>query len=191
MPALPVLLESPRTVMALPPTVIGISMFTSPCVPPSSESLPVVVTGAAAMGAASAGAASAGAGADPDCSESPRTLMALPDTSIGTATSTMAWVPDATPSSPEVDASAAGATGSSAGAAGAASGAELAELAELVASPTMLIALPDRSTGTSRPTTAWVPESRPSSPEVVSAALAAAAPRHERPPTKRVKYSPL
>jgi hypothetical protein len=89
-------------------------------------------------------------------------------------------VPDATPSSPLVEAGAeAGAAGAGAGA-----GADVAAL-WLVESPMTDSEVPLIVTGSLTSRRAWVPESSPSSP-VVSAACATVAPSSVMPPARSV-----
>ena len=88
---------SPATETALPATVTGTSTVTIACDPEAAPSFPEVC------------ASGAGAGADAWVSgssewESPRTEMALPATVTGASTSMTAWVPESSPSSPDVSA---------------------------------------------------------------------------------------
>ncbi len=93
-----VLLLSPTSETALPPTVTGTSIDTRPWLPEPTPSLPsVMVTGAGA------GAAGAEVSA-PSLLLSPSTETALPPTVTGRFTETPTWSPESRPSTPEVSA---------------------------------------------------------------------------------------
>ena len=143
--------ESPSTLTALPPAVTGTAAPTGTWMPLRMPSSPDVLAAEPAPepAAGAAGAADEPA-AEPADDESPRTLTALPPTVTGISALTGAWMPEATPSAPDVVAPEPGAEATgAAGAAGAAAGAAGAELESLLAeSPTALMALPATVTGT-------------------------------------------
>jgi hypothetical protein len=89
--------ESPRTVIALPLAVTGAEANSGAWVPEATPSDPEVVAVSPAL-------ESTGADVPPDDSalESPTTEMALPVTVTGAVISAGTWVPDATPSVPDV-----------------------------------------------------------------------------------------
>jgi hypothetical protein len=134
---------------------------------------PLVVE-APAAGAAADGVVAVGT---PVLAASPTPPIALPVTVMGTWMPRIAWVPPSSESTPEVvDGAEDGAgVGADAG----------AGVAAVDGWPTSEMALPATVTGADAPMTAWVPERTPSLP-LVSAALAAAAPRRVNPPTRRV-----
>jgi hypothetical protein len=168
---------SPMTDTALPDTVIGATTLATSWLPLRMPSSPVVTGPSAAAMAAASGAA---AGAVFTAVLSPMTDTALPDTVIGTATFTSAWLPEAMASSPLVTAGSATGTdiGSApaAGSAGSAAGSTTATL-----SPMTDTAFPTMLTGADTSMRAWLPDSSPSSP-VVSAAFATVAPNSVMPP---------
>ncbi len=175
------LVESPITETALPPMVTGTFTETMPWVPDSSPSSPEVSATTGSAEAPLDGSPPAGA-EPPDVSASvdelsPTTETALPATVTGALTVTTACEPDAAASSPDVVA----VTGAGAGA-----GADVVA-PSLVESPITLTALPPTVTGRSTSMRAWVPESSPSSPSVVSSvAFATVAPSSVMPPASTV-----
>src|SRR6185312_15637893 len=98
--AAPCELLAPTTDTALPDTVTGAFNPTTACVPEPAPSEPEVV---AAVGVVVDPAAGEALGLA-DCDESPTSETALPPRLTGEMTLTTPWVPDSSPSSPEVSA---------------------------------------------------------------------------------------
>ena len=138
-----------------------------------------VVTGPS-LGAVVVVVAVAGAGAALTTVLSPTTDTALSVTVTGTSTLTIAWLPDAMPSSPLVVGASAGAAGAGAGAVTGAGGSPTTVL-----SPMTDTALSTMSTGADTSMRAWLPDRSPSSP-VVSVAFATVAPNSVMPPARSV-----
>ena len=150
-PVVPVASLSPRSEMALPPTVTGAVTGATACVPPRMLSSPPVVLPPAA------GAVGDMPPEVPEASLSPRSEMALPPTVTGAVTGATTWVPLAVPSSPEVlDPIAAAGAGAAA----------LSPSAADSESPSSEMALSDTVTGALTATRACVPERTPSRPSV-------------------------
>jgi hypothetical protein len=99
----PVLVLSPMTEMALPPTVTGMATGATTCEPPAIEFSPPVVASVADPLPLVPAVVEASW-----LSLSPTTETALPLTVIGTFTDTMPCVPESSPLSPEVVAGVAG-----------------------------------------------------------------------------------
>jgi hypothetical protein len=166
--------ESPMTPADVAPIVIGMVTGATIWVPDAMPLLPSVEAAGATAGA--------GAGAPAVwvvAAESPTSPRDVAPRFTGTVIGAMTWVPEATPSAPLVSAPGAGA--------GAAAGEPLPALRVLaLESPRRPTEVAPRLMGMLMGATAWVPDSSPSVPDVVSAALAATPPKAKRPPANAV-----
>jgi hypothetical protein len=161
---------SPSTEIALPLTFTGTLTGADTCVPETAPFAPFVVADAGAeVVLVLDGAVPVAASFD---SLFPATDTAFPLTVIGTVTETRAWVPDAVPLEPLVDAAGFGAA--------VCAGAEASLLDE---SPSTEMPLPEMFTGSVMSSSACVPDAVPSSPDVSAACAATVLKRAIPPPT--------
>jgi len=178
--------ESPISEIPLPETVTGTSTPSSPCVPLATPSAPDVAAGSAAV--APAASASPTVVDGEEVCESPRSLIALPETVTGTSPPSAACVPPRIPWEPEVDAAGVLAVPllallllallllallllalplpASADVLEAAGASDVVAACDECDEPTTETELPETVTGTCTPRSAWVPEISPPSPEV-------------------------
>jgi hypothetical protein len=161
---------SPSTEIALPLTFTGTATGADTCVPEAAASAPLVVADVGTdVVLPPDGAAPVEASFD---SLFPATDTAFPLTVIGTLTEARAWVPDAVPLEPLVDAAGFGAA--------VCAGVEALLLDE---SPSTEIPLPEMFTGSVMSSSACVPDAVPSSPDVSAACAATVLKRAIPPPT--------